>query len=159
MKLLFLLLGMMLVSCAENETTPPTPSAPRTLKYLALGDSYTIGEGVCNDCRFPLQLQDSLTRYLGVNDQITTRVIAQTGWTTSNLKNAVITASLPSDFDLVTLLIGVNNQYQNLPFSLYETELPELITLAVAKAKGNKNNVLVVSIPDLCLYPFWTRHS
>lgn len=55
---------------------------------------------------------------------------------------------------MVTLLIGVNNQYQNKPFSLYEQEFPELVNIAIEKAKGNKNNVIVVSIPDYAYTPF-----
>jgi lysophospholipase L1-like esterase len=123
-----------------------------TLKYLALGDSYTIGESVCTTCRFPEQLKDSLQNNLDAT--IDLRIIAQTGWTTTNLKNAINYGNVVSDYDLVTLLIGVNNQYQNKPFSLYEQEFPELVAMAIAAANGDKNNVIVVSIPDYGFTPF-----
>ena len=89
-----------------------------------------------------------------VSDNILTDIIAQTGWTTTNLKNAIATQNPDNNYDLVTLLIGVNNQYQNKPFSLYEQEFPELVTIAIEKAKGNRNNVIVVSIPDYAYTPF-----
>lgn len=87
-------------------------------------------------------------------DNILTDIIAQTGWTTTNLKNAIAAQNPANNYDLVTLLIGVNNQYQNKPFSLYEQEFPELVNIAIEKAKGNKNNVIVVSIPDYAYTPF-----
>lgn len=87
-------------------------------------------------------------------DNILTDIIAQTGWTTANLKNAIAAQNPANNYDLVTLLIGVNNQYQNKPFSLYEQEFPELVNIAIEKAKGNKNNVIVVSIPDYAYTPF-----
>lgn len=69
-------------------------------------------------------------------------------------KKAIATQNPTNDFDLVTLLIGVNNQYQNKPFSVYEQEFPELVSIAIQKAKGDKNNVIVVSIPDYAYTPF-----
>ncbi len=136
----------------------PTPfvsvNAPKNFKYLALGDSYTIGESVCATCRFPVQLNDSLKKYFTPNSTINTSIIAQTGWTTTNLKVAIASQNPSNDNDLVTLLIGVNNQYQNKPFSLYELEFPELINIATTKAKGKKENVIVVSIPDYAFTPF-----
>ncbi|MDI9256451.1 SGNH/GDSL hydrolase family protein [Flavobacterium sedimenticola] len=139
-------------SCSEDkETTPP---APRLFKYLALGDSYTYGQSVCTDCRFPEQLKDSLAPYLNETDTFAITLIAQTGWTTTNLKTAIANENLPNDYNLVTLLIGVNNQYQNKPFSLYEQEFPELVNTAIAKAGGDKKNLIVVSIPDYAYTPF-----
>lgn len=70
------------------------------------------------------------------------------------LKNAIASQNPANNYDLVTLLIGVNNQYQNKPFSLYEQEFPELVNISIQKAKGNKNNVIVVSIPDYAYTPF-----
>lgn len=93
-------------------------------------------------------------KYLKVDDTFQTQIIAQTGWTTSNLKSAIATQNPLNDFDLVTLLIGVNNQFQNTPFSVYEQEFPELVTIAIQKAKGKKENVIVVSIPDYSYKPF-----
>ena len=136
-------------SCSEDETIPPVNTDPIiTLKYLALGDSYTKGEAVCDACKFPSQLQDSLQNYLNSNEEISLKVIAQTGWTTTNLKSAIANENLTATYDLVTLLIGVNNQYQNKPFSIYEQEFPELLNTAITLAKGDLNRVIVVSIPD-----------
>ena len=74
-------------SCSGDETTPPNNSDPiTTLKYLALGDSYTKGEAVCDACKFPSQLQDSLQNYLNSNEEISLKVIAQTGWIKTILK-------------------------------------------------------------------------
>ena len=122
-------------------------------KILSLGDSYTIGQSVCVTCRFPEQLKDSLTNNIE-NSSFELEIIAQTGWTTTNLISAINNANPSNDFDLVTLLIGVNNQYQGKPFSIYEQEFPELVYTATQKAKGDINNVIVVSIPDYAFTPF-----
>jgi lysophospholipase L1-like esterase len=87
-------------------------------------------------------------------DSFSIKLIAQTGWTTTNLKSAIAAENLSSDYDLVTLLIGVNNQYQNKPFSLYQQEFPELVNQAIGFVKGNKNNLIVVSIPDYAYTPY-----
>ena len=126
---------------------------------LALGDSYTIGESVCETCRFPEQLKDSLKLNFDSEISFTLKIIARTGWTTSNLINAIETENIENNYDLVTLLIGVNNQYQNRPFSLYETEFPELVNTAISKAKSDKNNIIVVSIPDYAFTPFCNGNS
>jgi acyl-CoA thioesterase I len=120
---------------------------------LALGDSYTIGQSVCETCRFPEQLKSGLKKSLP-NDSFSLQIIAQTGWTTSNLISAINTSLPSSNFDLVTLLIGVNNQYQNKVFSVYEEEFPALVNRAIGFAKGDKSNLIVVSIPDYAYTPF-----
>jgi lysophospholipase L1-like esterase len=121
---------------------------------LALGDSYTIGQSVCESCRFPIQLQDSIIKYIKVDDTFQTQIIAQTGWTTNNLKTAITNQNLTNNYDLVTLLIGVNNQYQNTPFTVYEQEFPQLVATAIQKAQGKKEKVIVISIPDYAYTPF-----
>lgn len=132
---------------------PENPSDPEiTLKYLALGDSYTIGQNVCETCRFPAQLKTQLQTHL--NTGIGLQIIATTGWTTTNLISAINSQNPSADYDLVTLLIGVNNQYQHKPFSLYESEFPQLVTKAIALAKGDKNNLIVLSIPDYGFTPY-----
>lgn len=147
---IFAIFGCSTDSQVVNNTSNP----PVTLNYLALGDSYTIGQSVCETCRFPIQLQDSLKKILPSNKIISTEIIATTGWTTTNLKAAIASQNPPNNYDLVTLLIGVNNQYQNKPFSLYEQEFPELVTTAIQKAGGIKEHVIVVSIPDYAYTPF-----
>lgn len=126
----------------------------KSYKILALGDSYTIGESVCNTCRFPEQLKDSLNTMYKPQNSIKLKVIATTGWTTTNLINGISEQNLDNNFDLVTLLIGVNNQYQNLNFSIYEKEFPELVKTAIKHGKGNKANLIVISIPDYAYTPF-----
>lgn len=158
LKILFLFCVVLNFSCS-NDNNETLGTSPRNYKYLALGDSYTIGQNVCTSCRFPIQLQDSIVKYLKVDDTFQTQIIAQTGWTTSNLKSAIATQNPLNDFDLVTLLIGVNNQFQNTPFSVYEQEFPELVTIAIQKAKGKKENVIVVSIPDYAYTPFGNGNS
>jgi lysophospholipase L1-like esterase len=119
-----------------------------------LGDSYTIGQSVCISCRFPEQLKDSLIENFNSQDIFSLEIIAQTGWTTTNLKSAIASANPTADFDLVTLLIGVNNQYQNKPFSLYQTEFIELVDTAISLVGGEASNLIVVSIPDYAYTPF-----
>lgn len=124
------------------------------LKMLSLGDSYTVGQGVCSSCGFPEQLKDSLNHQLTNQAIIQNEVIAQTGWTTTNLISNINSSSFPNQFDLVTLLIGVNNQYQGKPFSLYESEFPELVNRAILFANGDSSKVIVLSIPDYAFTPF-----
>ena len=133
-------------------------SAPQNFKLLALGDSYTIGQSVCDGCSFPMQLKDSLE--LAFSEQNSSeqnsseqnsfelQIIAQTGWTTSILKNELIGEMPAQDFDLVTLLIGVNNQFQNRPLSLYETEFVELVNAAIDTVGGDASKLIIISIPD-----------
>jgi lysophospholipase L1-like esterase len=136
-------------------TTPPivNVNVPRQFNYLALGDSYTIGQSVCETCRFPEQLRKKLGD-LDPKNSYTSKIIARTGWTTTDLISAITSENPTSNYDLVTLLIGVNNQYQNKSFSIYETQFPELVTKAISLARGDKSNVIVVSIPDYAYTPF-----
>jgi acyl-CoA thioesterase-1 len=140
--------------CSQEHNSPVNIiESPRQINYLALGDSYTIGQSVCTICRFPEQLKASLQASNPENSFLL-QVIAKTGWTTTNLLTEINLVNPSTNFDLVTLLIGVNNQYQNKPFSLYETEFPQLVSKAIACAKGDKSNVMVVSIPDYAYTPF-----
>ena len=136
-------------------TTPDVPTTPiaKTINYLALGDSYTIGQSVCETCRYPEQLKTRLTT-IYPETSFSLKVIARTGWTTRDLMSSINSQSLEQNYDLVTLLIGVNNQYQHQDFSVYKKEFPELLNKAIALAKGNNKNVIVLSIPDYVYTPF-----
>lgn len=122
------------------------------MKYLALGDSYTIGESVTPAERWPVQLAAAL-REKGRSIEDPT-IIATTGWRTDNLKNAINIARLKEEYGLVSLLIGVNNQYQGKPLDQYKIEFEDLLQTAIRLAKGEAKNVIVVSIPDYGFTPF-----
>lgn len=156
LRLIVSLLLFGLLSSCSTESNPIINQSliTKNLNYLALGDSYTIGQSVCETCRFPIQLQDSIKKHSPKNTSILTKIIATTGWTTTDLKTAIANENLSNKYDLITLLIGVNNQYQNKPFSLFEQEFPELVATAISKAKGIKNNLIVVSIPDYAYTPY-----
>jgi lysophospholipase L1-like esterase len=125
-------------------TTAPQLKGPYS--YLALGDSYTIGESVSQEQSFPYQLKSAMGDF---GYTITApKIIAVTGWTTTNLINAIKQASLTQQYDIVTLLIGVNNQYQGLSQNDYRTGFVQLLNMAIALAGGNKQKVFVLSIPD-----------
>jgi lysophospholipase L1-like esterase len=119
----------------------------KEFKYLALGDSYTIGESVEVDQRWPNQLAQQLKIP-------NPKIIATTGWRTDELKAAIDAANLKNQYDLVSLLIGVNNQYQGKSSAHYEIEFAELLKTAIQLAKGKSKNVFVVSIPDYGYTPF-----
>lgn len=127
-------------------------SRPEKIKFLALGDSYTIGESVAEDQRWPVQLVRALKAkgYAGDPPQI----IATTGWRTDDLKKAILAANPSRDQTLVSLLIGVNNQYQGKSAESYAAEFEELLMMAIDFAGGDKSNVFVVSIPDYGFTPF-----
>lgn len=126
----------------------------RNIKILSLGDSYTIGESVCDTCSFPEQLKTRLEAEYSEQDEISLQVIAQTSWTTTDLKDAIISEEPLNDFDLVTLLIGVNNQSQGNSVSVYETEFVELVNSAISFVGGDATKLVIVSIPDYAFTPF-----
>ena len=125
----------------------------KELRMLALGDSYTIGESVEMDQRWPHQFVSEL-RKLGA-DAVVPDYIATTGWTTSNLLEG-IAARLDSDreYHLVSILIGVNNQYQGLDISIYEPELRNIIDRALEITEQDRSKLFILSIPDYAYTPF-----
>ena len=126
----------------ENKTPVPV----KHLNYIALGDSYTIGEAVNSWEAFPNQLAGQLTAGGLVTNP--PKIIARTGWTTSELKEAISSSGVIQKFDFVTLLIGVNNQYRAEAKDTYRKEFKELLQIAVNYVNNNKSRVFVVSIPD-----------
>ena len=128
------------------------PDLTTKVKFLALGDSYTIGESVSVPERWPVQLAEALRRK-GI-DCFDPTIIATTGWRTDDLKHAIESANLKPEYTLVSLLIGVNNYYQGKSAESYAPEFEGLLRTAIALAGGNKANVFVVSIPDYGYTPF-----
>ncbi len=139
-------------------TTPPVTTNPDTTEkvdILALGDSYTKGESVPLAQNFPNQLKTQLDaddyKVIGL------KIIAQTGWRTDQLQNAIQNQNpeiKDSTFSLVTLCIGVNNQYQGGNPEIYRIEFEQLLNIALTRAGGRRERVFVVSIPDYAYTPF-----
>lgn len=125
---------------------------PDTISYLALGDSYTIGESVEAAGRWPVQLAARL-RDAGIAIS-EPRIIATTGWTTDELSTAMDAAEPLGEWDFVSLLIGVNNQYRGRSVDDYVGEFHRLLRRAIALAGGRADRVLVLSIPDWGMTPF-----
>lgn len=122
------------------------------LRYLALGDSYTIGEDVPAQARWPMQLVEKLRRQgIAIDDP---QIVAVTGWTTDELSAGMDQAAFAPGYDLVTLLIGVNNQYRGRPATEYREQFRALLMRAVALADHHAERVVVVSIPDWGVTPF-----
>jgi lysophospholipase L1-like esterase len=153
--LLFMLLGF---GCGQPSsdpapsTTAPAPPTPagNGVRFLSLGDSYTIGEGVSEADRWSVQLAQ-----LGQAEGLMKpEVIARTGWTTAELQGAIKAANIQKTYDLVSLLIGVNNQYRGQPLATYRTEFRELLQTAIRLAGNRPGRVFVLSIPDWGQSPY-----
>jgi lysophospholipase L1-like esterase len=133
---------------AKEATLPITidTSSNSNLRYLALGDSYTIGERVAIEDRFPHQLVSKL-KYndFSINFPV---YVAQTGWTTNDLMAGIEAADLTGTFDLVSLLIGANNQFSGMTIEEYESGFESLLEKAIEFAGGDHSKVFIVSIPD-----------
>jgi lysophospholipase L1-like esterase len=122
----------------------------RITTYLALGDSYTIGEAVPESGRWPVQLATRL-------GWAAPHIVAQTGWTTDDLSLAIDAAAPASTYDRVSLLIGVNNQYRGRTVANYAAEFGVLLDRAIGRAGGDAARVFVVSIPDWGVTTFAAR--
>jgi len=139
---------------AARLQTSPSSKSPR---FLALGDSYTCGESVEPSLRWPVQLSAFLK---AVNiDAGDPQIIAQTGWTTGDLLAAMEAATLQPTYEMVTVLIGVNNQYRGGEIGQYRTELTRILQSAKQLAGGNSKHVIVLSIPDWGVTPFAARQT
>lgn len=132
--------------------TAPSRSKSSPIKFLALGDSYTIGESVAEVQRWPVLLADALS-HRGFRCS-KPEIIAVTGWRTDDLMRAIKANPPHSDYNLVSLLIGVNNQYQGKSVNEYAADFEALLRSAIACAEGNASQVFVLSIPDYGYTPF-----
>lgn len=149
-------------SCSKNETEEPLQnntsvegkennSETAALHYAALGDSYTLGTGIPKKDSFPNQLRISLSAQL--NRWIDLELLAANGWRTDNLLNQLPDLNREA-YDLVTLLIGVNNQFQGLDDSQFTSEFSELLDNAIVLTNNQPERVVVISIPDYTFSPF-----
>jgi len=143
---------LLLVGCVS-----PTPALVSgdddmpVVRYLALGDSYTIGESVDESERWPMQLAESLNQE-GYSTEVT--IIARTGWTTDELWEGIQAREIAPPYDLVSLLIGVNNQYRGRDLEEYHAQFVFLLNKAIEYAGGDARRVIVLSIPDWGVTPF-----
>ena len=153
-------IGVLLLSGCSKQTEPmpvinTIPIATNDsnhYSYLALGDSYTIGHAVAEKERFPFLVAEILKQEKLVANNL--KYIAQTGWSTIALQNAIKAAEPLENFDIVTLLIGVNDQYQHLDTAGYRARFEQLLLKSIAIAKNNPKRVFVLSIPDYSATPF-----
>lgn len=160
-KYIALVTTLIFYSCSSNIHLNTTDKAQKEVKgpnntiqysYLALGDSYTIGTSINTRNNYPSQLIDSLAKRNYKIDNFD--LLATNGWTTTNLIDALDNALFKSKtYDIVTLLIGVNNQYQNKDFEIFESEFTTLIDRAINFANRDANKVVVISIPDYSVTP------
>jgi lysophospholipase L1-like esterase len=128
-----------------------------TVRFLALGDSYTIGQSVDVSARWPNQFATELTSQGYTIEDV--KIIAETGWTTSSLKNAISQQQPLTGYNLVSLLIGVNNQFQGGSIQTYATQFEELLQEAIYLAGNSPQHVFVLSIPDYAYTPFGNGNS
>jgi lysophospholipase L1-like esterase len=132
-------------------------SAGAAGRYLALGDSYTIGEGVAPEGRWPVQLAQRLRADgVAIDDP---QLVATTGWTTDELSAAMDSATFSPPYALVTLLIGVNNQYRGRSLANYREEFATLLARAISLAGERSDHVVVASIPDWGVTGFARAHG
>lgn len=148
--------------CASSQMAPAElggkrPATAAAPTFLALGDSYTIGEGVATSDRWPAQLVELLAAQ-GLAVQAPT-YLARTGWTTAELQAAIAGANPPATYGLVSLLIGVNNQYRGQPVVTYRPEFRALLRVAIRCAGGRPGRVVVLSVPDWGQSPFAQRQK
>jgi len=156
--MLFSCLVLLVSSCSSSsDVTGNKEPQNSQYTYLGLGDSYTIGESVDVSERWSVQLAKRLNdKGYKVTDP---KIIAKTGWTTGNLLTAMNTELEVKKYDLVSVLIGVNNQYQGRSIEEYEQDLNTIFTKAIAHSAKGKEGVFVVSTPDYGATPFGAANA
>lgn len=154
-----LLIMMSATQCRKQETSygptvynPGNITIDSTRTFLALGDSYTIGQSVSIQERFPTQTV-ALLKAAGIN-MAEPEYVATTGWTTDNLSAAIVDRNIRGPYSIVTLLIGVNDQYQRHDTSGYRIRFRDLLFRSINFAGNNRERVFVLSIPDYSVTPF-----
>lgn len=140
---LYVALAVSLMACSV-----PTSST----HFLALGDSYTIGEGVSASERWPEKLLEDLKNRGLILDSL--QIVAQTGWTTDELLLGVLESPVLPAYDLVTVMVGVNNQYRGRSLENFRNELAILLEKSIDYAGKEHEKVFVISIPDWGVTPF-----
>jgi lysophospholipase L1-like esterase len=146
--------SFLLLFCITMSASVSSQAQQKSLTYLALGDSYTIGEGVELSDRYPVQFVQEWNKTAKVQFA-SPLIIAKTGWTVDELEAGIqATPTAAEGYDLVTLLIGVNNQYRGRSVESYALDFEKMLQRAIAFARGNKAQVVVLSIPDWGVTPF-----
>jgi lysophospholipase L1-like esterase len=151
---MILLCLILLIGCAPNisSTAPALGETDMPVfRYLALGDSYTIGESVPEEARWPNQLEKLLDT---ADVHVNVTIIARTGWTTSELWQGIQATEIQPPYGLVSLLIGVNNQYRGYDINEYREEFNFLLDKSIEYAGENPERVIVLSIPDWGVTPY-----
>jgi lysophospholipase L1-like esterase len=149
---IYIIAFLLITTIGANMKAQTNTENQKTLRYLALGDSYTIGESVAESERWPVYLAARLASE-GYSIE-TPKIIAKTGWRTDQLQEAIEADGARGEWDLVSLLIGVNNQYQGKTVESYKIEFNRLVQMALKLAGGNAEKVFIVSIPDYGKTPF-----
>lgn len=148
-KLFLFCCSVFLIRCVDQ---PASQSIQSPRQLLSLGDSYTIGESVEEGQRWPNQLVQRLETEGIVFAPPT--IVAKTGWTTDELLEGIARTALRKDYDFVSLMIGVNNQYRGRPIENFRAEFGQLLALALDKVSGQPHRIFVLSIPDWGVTPF-----
>ena len=153
-KLMYSNFSFFLLVCISMSLSQFSQAQQKSLTYLALGDSYTIGEGVNASDRYPMQLVQEWNK-AAKKPFASPLIIAKTGWTVDELEAGIQATTIAAEgYDLVTLLIGVNNQYRGRTVESYTLDFEKMLQRAIAFARGNKAHVIVLSIPDWGVTPF-----
>ena len=139
----------------KNELPTATTVLPIEIKHLALGDSYTVGEGVPYEESWPAQLAAALTDALQI--PVGTKVIAETGMATAELQQRFSAENTTNSYNLITLQIGVNDQFRGNSIATFQTDFKKLLQEVVAFNQGVTSEILVISIPDWGVTPFGTN--
>lgn len=144
--------AILIFSCVQDKYPLQMTDQTKAHSYLALGDSYTIGESVLTSENFPNQTVRRLKNH-GYEFK-SPEIVATTGWTTDELQNNINNRTFSAPYDIVTLLIGVNNQYRGRFIDTYKPEFENLLKQAIQFAGGKAEHVIVLSIPDWGVTPF-----